>query len=171
LKIKVKTSNKKYENQKTKEMNIRKLYPLLFLFISFTFYAQGEKMKEKREQIKAMKVAFLTSELNLTPNEAEKFWPIYNIYDDKQFELRHNRMKGSLRKMNDEELDKLSEKEAAALLNQIESNEEESFQLRKKFINNLKDILPAVKIIKLKKAEENFSRKLLQQYRDKASKK
>ena len=152
-------------------MNIRKLYPLLFLFISFTFYAQGERMKEKREQIQAMKVAFLTSELNLTPNEAEKFWPIYNVYEDKQFQLRHYKMKGSFRKMDNDELDKLSEKEATALLNQIEGNEEESFQLRKKFINNLKDILPSVKIIKLKKAEENFNRKLLQQYRDKASKK
>jgi len=152
-------------------MNIRKLYPILFLLISFTFYAQGERMKEKREQIKAMKVAFLTTELNLTTNEAEKFWPIYNTFDDKQFELRHKNLKGSFRKMDDDELDKLSEKEATVLLNQIESNEEESFQLRKKFTSNLKDVLPAVKIIKLKKAEEKFSRKLLQQYRDKAPKK
>jgi hypothetical protein len=152
-------------------MNIRKLYPILFLLISFTFYAQGERMKEKREQIKAMKVAFLSTELNLTSNEAEKFWPIYNTYDDKQFELRHKKLKGSFRKMDDDELDKLSEKEATVLLNQIESNEEELFLLRKKLISNLKDVLPAIKIIKLKKAEENFNRKLLQQYRDKATKK
>lgn len=152
-------------------MNIRKLYPLLFLFISFTFYAQGERTKEKREQIKAMKVAFLTTELDLTSNEAERFWPIYNTFDDKQFELRHQKMKGFFRKMNNDELDKLSEKEATALLNQIENNEEDLFQLRKKFIGNLKDVLPAVKIIKLKKAEDDFSRKLLQQYRDKAPKK
>lgn len=152
-------------------MNSRKLYTILFLLISYTFYAQGEKMKEKREQIKTMKVAFLTTELNLTTNEAEKFWPIYNTYDDKQFELRHQRAKGSFRKMNDDELDKLSEKEATSLLSQIENNEEELFQLRKKLISNLKGVLPAVKIIKLKKAEEDFNRKLLHQYRDKASKK
>jgi hypothetical protein len=152
-------------------MNIKKLYPLLFLLISFTFYAQGERTKEKREQIKAMKVAFLTTELNLSTNEAEKFWPIYNTFDDKQFELRHQKMKGFFKKMNNDDLDNLSEKDATALLNQIQSNEEELFQLRKKFISNLKDVLPAVKIIKLKKAEEDFNRKLLQQYRDKAPKK
>ena len=152
-------------------MNIRKLFSILFLFLSFTFYAQGERIKEKKEQIKAMKVAFLTTELNLTSNEAEKFWPIYNTFDDKQFELRHQRKKGSHRRMDDDELDKLSDKEATALLTQIESNEEEFFQLRKKFISNLRDVLPAIKIIKLKKAEENFNRKLLQQYRDNASKK
>jgi hypothetical protein len=151
-------------------MDFRKLYTLLFIFISISFYAQGERIKEKKEQIKAMKVAFLTTELNLTSSEAEKFWPIYNTFDDKQFELRHQKMKGSLRKMDDNELDQLSEKEANALLTQIENNEEELFNLRKKFISNLRGVLPSVKIIKLRKAEEDFNRKLLQQYRDKGLK-
>lgn len=150
-------------------MNIRKLYPVFLLLISFNFYAQGERMKEKKEQIKAMKVAFLTTELDLTPSEAEKFWPIYNTFDDKQFELRHQKMKGYFRKMSDDNLDNLSEKEANTLLSQIESNEEELFQLRKKFINNVRGVIPSVKIIKLRKAEEDFNRKLLQQYRDKGS--
>jgi hypothetical protein len=152
-------------------MNIKKLFPILFLFLSFSFYAQGERMKEKKEQIKTMKVAFLTTELNLSASEAEKFWPIYNTYDDKQFELRHKKLKGSYRRMDNDELNKLSEKEATAMLVQIENNEEELFQLRKKLITNLKDVLPAAKIIKLKKAEEDFNRKLLQQYREKAPKK
>ena len=84
-------------------MNFKKLYPILFLFLSFNFYAQGERFKEKREQIKAMKVAFLTTELNLTSSEAEKFWPIYNTFDDKQFELRHQKMKGYFKRMQDDE--------------------------------------------------------------------
>jgi Spy/CpxP family protein refolding chaperone len=152
-------------------MNFKKLYPILFLFLSFNFYAQSEKSKEKREQIKTMKVAFLTTELDLTASEAEKFWPIYNTFDDKQFELRHQKMKGYFKRMQNDELDKISEKEATILLNQIEDNEEDMFNLRKKFIINLKEVLPSKKIIKLKKAEEDFNRKLLQQYKDKASKK
>lgn len=135
-------------------MNFKKLYPILFLLLSFNFYAQGERFKEKREQIKAMKVAFLTSELNLTSSEAEKFWPIYNTFDDKQFELRHQKMKGYFKRMQNDELDKLSEKEAAALLNQIEDSEEDLFNLRKKFIISLKEILPSAKIIKLKKLKK-----------------
>jgi DNA polymerase III sliding clamp (beta) subunit (PCNA family) len=151
-------------------MDFKKLYTLLFIFISISFYAQGERIREKKEQIKAMKVAFLTTELNLTSNEAEKFWPIYNTFDDKQFELRHQKMKGAFRKMDDNDLNQLSEKEANALLTQIENNEEELFNLRKKFISNLRGVLPSVKIIKLRKAEEDFNRKLLHQYRDKGPK-
>ncbi|MFV8340919.1 sensor of ECF-type sigma factor [Flavobacterium sp. XS2P39] len=152
-------------------MNIKKLFPILLLFVSFNFYAQGEKMKEKREQIKALKVAFLTTELDLTANEAEKFWPIFNTFDDKQFELRHQKMKAFMKKMNDGSLDKMTEKEANTFLTQMESTEEELFLLRKKFMQNMKGILPAVKIIKYRKAEEDFSRKLLQQYRNKGPKK
>lgn len=152
-------------------MHLKKLFPILFLLLSFTFYGQNDKskddkFKEKREQIKAMKVSFLTSELDLTPSEAEKFWPLYNTYDEKQFELRHQKMKSIFKKLQNNELDKLSEKEAAALLNQIEDNEEDMFNLRRKFIISLKEVLPSVKIIKLKKAEEDFGRKLLQQYKD-----
>lgn len=151
-------------------MIFRKLLPILFLFLTFNFYAQSEKSKDKKEQIRAMKVAFFTSELDLTSSEAEKFWPIYNAYDDKQFELRHQKMKSYFKRMKDENLDKLTEKDATLLLNQIQDNEEDQFILRKKLISNLKEVLPSIKIIKLKKAEDDFYRKLLQQYKDKGSK-
>ncbi len=65
------------------------------------------------------------------------------------------------------EVEKMSDKEATNFLNQMENTEDEMYQLRKKFVSNLKDILPPIKIIKLKKVEEDFNRKLLQQYRDK----
>lgn len=149
-------------------MKLKNILPILLLLVSFSFYAQGGRMKEKKEQVKALKIAFLTNELSLSTDEAEKFWPVYNAYDDKQFELRHQKMKAYLNRMNDGSLDKMSEKEAAVFLAQMENTEDELYQLRKKFISNLKGIISPVKIIKLKKAEEDFNRKLLQQYRDKA---
>lgn len=149
-------------------MNSNKIFPLIIFLISLSFYGQGENMREKKEQVKAMKVAFLTTELNLSSAEAEKFWPIYNAFEDQQFELRHQRMKSFRNKMDDVTLDNLSEKEASIILIQMQNNEEELFNLRKKLVANLKSIIPSVKILKLGKAEENFNRKLLQQYRDKA---
>jgi hypothetical protein len=66
--------------------------------------------------------------------------------------------------MNDEALNRMTERDAGALLSQIESSEEELliFEISAK---DLKDVIPAVKIIKQKKAEEDFNRKLLQQYK------
>jgi Spy/CpxP family protein refolding chaperone len=152
-------------------MHLKKILPILFLFLSFNFYAQNENFKDKKEQIRAMKVAFFTTELDLTSSEAEKFWPLYNTFDDKQFELRHQKMKNYFKRMQGDNLDKISEKDATALIDQIQDNEDDLYNLRKKFMQNLKEVLPSIKILKLKKAEENFNRKLLQQYRDKGHKK
>ncbi|OAZ04187.1 hypothetical protein [Flavobacterium succinicans] len=147
-------------------MTIKRLFPYLFLLLSVTIYGQNERLKEKKDQIKAMKVAFLTSELNLTSDEAAKFWPVYNTYDDKQFELRHQKMKTYAKKLNEGSLDNMSDKEALAFLNQMESTDEELYSIRKKFNSALRNILPPTKILKLRKSEVDFDRKLLQQYRN-----
>jgi Spy/CpxP family protein refolding chaperone len=150
-------------------MKTNKIVLIIMLVLSIHAFAQPA-MGDKKEQIRALKVGFITNELALTPDEATKFWPIYNAFDDKQFELRHQKMKAFKGRMDDD-LDKMTDKEALALLAQMESNEDELYQIRKKFIANLKGILPPVKIIKLKKAEDDFNRKLLQQYRDKGPRK
>lgn len=149
-------------------MKLKNILPTLLLLVSLGSFAQGGgKMREKKEQVKALKVAFLTNELSLSTAEAEKFWPVYNAFDDKQFELRHQKMRAYMDRMDDGSVEKMSDKEAAAFLAQMENTEDELYQLRKKFVSNLKGIISPVKIIKLKKAEEDFNRKLLKQYRDK----
>ncbi|MFI0490758.1 MAG: sensor of ECF-type sigma factor [Flavobacterium sp.] len=149
---------------------MNKLLVIIILLVSIHSFGQA-KFGEKRDQIKALKVGFITNELALTSEEASRFWPIYNVFDDKQFELRHQKMKSIKDRLEDDSFDKMNEKEATILLAQMESNEDELYITRKKFIASLKGILPPLKIIKLKKAEENFNRKLLQQYRDKGPKK
>ena len=137
---------------------------VILLFVSFNLFAQGKKMLDKKEEIFALKVAFITNKLPLTTSEAEKFWPIYNAFEDKQFELKHEKSLVFLKRMEDEALSKMSEKEASLLLAKMESNEEELFQIRKKLFISLKPILSQIKLIKLKKAEEEFNKKLLLQY-------
>ncbi len=138
---------------------------LYTLIICLLFVSAGFAQGGKREKVKALKTAFITSELSLTQQEAEKFWPIYNAFEEKQFELRHEKMKSYMKRM-DTDLETMSEKEASNLLSQMESVEEETHQLRKKLISDLKNVISSHKIIKLKKAEEDFNRKLLKQYRE-----
>ena len=150
--------------------NYKLLFVSVFLISIASFGQDGplrERFKEKKEQIKALKVAFITTELNLTPEESAKFWPLFNAFEDRQQEIKKQKIKAYLERTDGSSIDKLSEKEAATLLTQMESTEDELYQLKKKFVTNLKVILPSTKILKLKKAEEQFSKKLLQQYRDK----
>jgi len=150
-------------------MKIKNILTIILMLFIINSFGQG-RFKQKREQIKALKVAYITDELNLTPDEATKFWPLYNAYEDKQRELRQEKIRSYMDRMENGETDKMNEKEAATLLAQMESAEDELYQSRKKFIASLKNVISPVKIIKLKKAEEGFNRKLLKQYRDKRNK-
>ena len=148
-------------------MKISKILPLLIAFVSLNAIAQnGPIIRKKKEQIKAMKVAFITNELALTSEEATKFWPLFNAFEDKQQEIKKQKLKGYLKRVDNDSFDNLSEKDATTMLSQMESTEDELYQLKKKFVASLKGVISPIKILKLKKAEENFNRKLLQQYRD-----
>lgn len=147
-------------------MKLKELFTLFLLFVATSLVAQVG-LREKKEQVKALKIAFITNELDLTTEEAVRFWPIYNKFDEKFFELRHEKMRALLDPKKETQLEKLTEKEASQLLMQMENAEDELHQLRKKYFISLKGIIPSYKIIKLKKAEEDFNKKLLQQYRDK----
>ena len=146
-------------------IKIRQITAIMLLLSGFSFAQGGGIFNEKKEQIKTLKIGYITDALSLTSDEATKFWPLFNAFEDKQKEIRLQKVKNYLFKLDDLSLESLSEKEALYLLSQMENSEEEQFQLRKKFMNSLKSVLPAVKILKLKKAEEQFSKKLLQQYR------
>lgn len=145
-----------------------KKFIAIFTLIFGSFWVNAQPLlKQKKEQIKALKVAFITEELKLTPEEAAKFWPLYNAYEDKQKDYKKEKIKGYLNRMDESRVENLTEKEATAMLLQMEAAEEEAFQARKKFTASLKGVIPAVKIIKLKQAEESFNRKLLKQYKEK----
>lgn len=147
-------------------MKTHKLLSIFLLLVTIGISAQP-RFKQKKEQIRALKVAYITDELQLTSDEATKFWPLYYAFDDKQRELKQDKMRSYMKRFESGEVEKMSDKEAVNFLNQMESTEDELYQLRKKFIANLKMVLSPIKIIKLKKAEEGFNKKLLKQYRDK----
>ena len=53
---------------------------LLIICILITGMLQAKA--QDGEKIKALKIAFITQRLQLTPEQAQKFWPIYNQYDN-----------------------------------------------------------------------------------------
>ncbi len=150
-------------------MKTSKLLTLLLLIMTTLTFAQP-RFNQKKEQIKALKIAYITDELQLTTEEATKFWPLFNAYEEKQKKFRKERIRSYMDQNDNGDIDKMTEKEASSVLIEIENYEEDAFQNRKKFVASLKTILPATKILKLKKAEEGFNKKLLKQYRDKFSK-
>jgi hypothetical protein len=59
---------------------------LLILFVVLGSFsgvrAQDPGDETRADKIQALKIAFITQKLQLTSDEAEKFWPVYNQYDN-----------------------------------------------------------------------------------------
>lgn len=142
-------------------MKAKQLITVLFLLCSVVFYSQ----EGKKEQIKALKIAHITKDLDLSSTEAEKFWPIYNTFDEKQFDLRMVKMRKIRQELQSKSTETMSIQEATLLLNQIDALEEETYQNKKKFMLELRKIISPVKILKLKQSEDDFNKTLLKHYR------
>ena len=56
--------------------------------------AQPPKRKGMKDKIRTLKVEFITEKLNLSSVEAEKFWPIYNVFDKTYMKLKHEKLRG-----------------------------------------------------------------------------
>lgn len=61
---------------------------ILSISTLFTFGQTPEDRKDKREQLQAAKIGFITTQIDLTPNQAEKFWPLYNEYSEAKRKIR-----------------------------------------------------------------------------------
>ncbi|NOQ71421.1 MAG: hypothetical protein GQ574_05445 [Crocinitomix sp.] len=136
---------------------------ILTLFIGTGVFAQppgggGNKNKEKREKIHAQKIAFISTEVDLTPDEAQKFWPVYNQYEAEIEILRTQRRKyhKELRKSEN-----LSDERAYELFELIFKSEKKESDIRLNYLKEFSDLLGKKKAAAVFIAEEKFKRELL----------
>ncbi|MEO6347311.1 MAG: sensor of ECF-type sigma factor [Aquaticitalea sp.] len=130
----------------------------ILLFVSFHSFSQDD---DRHERIKALKVAYLTEQLQLSKTEAQQFWPIYNAFEAEEHALRKERYS----KRNETDVESLSEQEAKKMIDEMISTENKKHELRETFIKDLQKILPAKKIIKLRIAEDEFNKKMFEEYK------
>lgn len=138
------------------------------LLISGAALGQNEppRFQEAMAKMKADRVSFLTDKLQLTVEEAEKFWPVYNEYLTKREEM----MWGKREKMHrDFDPTKLTDEEMNNMLNDILDQEVKLAQLKKDYFVRLKDVLPTRKVLTLHRVEQEFMNHMLNQIRDNRS--
>ena len=135
------------------------IIPILALFISLNTFSQS-----KKDKIKALKVSFLTERLELTQDEAQQFWPVYNAYDDITIKLKHEDLR-KIRHEIKENITTLSDERCSELLNQITVAENKLHDEEVKLISKLKKIISPKKIILLKIAEHDFKKKLFDHWK------
>jgi hypothetical protein len=111
------------------------------------------------EKLNSYKIAFFTQKLNLTSQEAEKFWPLYNDYQDRKNKIQVERVQMTRdfvqngANMSDKDLTEMGEKYFGL--------EVKEAALSQEFYNNMKVALPPLKILKFYQAENQYKLVLL----------
>ncbi len=148
---------------------MNKIFLFLLLFPIYSPFAQaqnekGESRKKMHKEIQAQKIAYITNQLDLTPEEAQKFWPIYNEMEEKKNNLR-KQGRGLLKKM-EHGFENLSETELEEISDGVIKQRTKEVQLEKEYHEKFKKLLPIRKVLKLYRVEKQFQGILLKQIRE-----
>ena len=138
-----------------------KRYILCCLFVLFAFLKLFPQSGSKKEKIEALRVAFITQKLNLTADESQKFWPVYNEYQDKLKALR--------KEFRNQPTAFSTDKEAQDYLDAELLLKQREFSLYKEYYDKIKKTIPVKKVAELRQAEEDFKKELLKQLQGKSN--
>ena len=112
-----------------------------------------------RDKIQAARVAYITDQLQLTPQEAERFWPIYREFAERRKALRQQLKEAKQNPSPDQNQEKNSQ---AALDAQFKIKQQE-LDLEKDYSGRLLKVISAQKLRTLPDAERRFRQMILDQ--------
>lgn len=137
------------------------------LLFCLPFFASAQRhYGGKNTEIEAYKVTYLTEKLELTPDEAKIFWPIYNAWNAEQNALREERREKNISFRKSTEIENLSDTEVQNLINNELAFKQRDLNIERKYYNKLKSSLPIKIVGKYYRAQETFKRELLSRYRE-----
>ncbi|MFM7023802.1 MAG: hypothetical protein ACKOXB_12600 [Flavobacteriales bacterium] len=136
---------------------------LLVMAMATSLFAQPDK---KREEIKAMKIGFITKELSLTPEEAQKFWPVYNEFQEKMEKIHNERREMRKAAKDKGGIDSLPNVEVEKMVDKEMQLQERELQIKKEFHTKVKTVLPIKKVAKLYRAEHEFRKQILKKMKE-----
>jgi|SRR6185312_26590 len=140
-----------------KTLRITTLLSLL-LFCSTLVFAQ-----QRGENIESLHTAFITEKINLSPEEAKKFWPVYDQYHADLEAIKKQRQDNRQMINKAGGIDNMSDADVQKLITSETDIQTRDLELRKSYIAKFEQVIPARKVAKFYIAEEEFKVYLLKQ--------
>jgi hypothetical protein len=132
----------------------------LLLFARTLVMAQNQNI----DKLNAYKIAFFTKRLGLSTAEAEKFWPVYNEFQDKKLLLQQER--NQLNRNINLYANTMSEKELTEAGDKYVNLIVKEAELAQEFHKKFREILNPQKVIRLYQAENQYRLQLLNELQD-----
>lgn len=134
---------------------------IVLILLSFTWVSA---QNPNAERLNSYRIAFFTKKLNLSSLEAEKFWPVYNEFQNQKNQLQIE--KASMMRlfnmnestMSDKQITELGDKYCAILVQES--------ALAVTFHKKLQEILPPGKALRVYQAENQYRMQLLNELQD-----
>jgi len=142
---------------------MKQLYVIIALLLSMSLIQAQNKKEEKLEKIRSQKIAFITQKMNLSPNEAQVFWPVYNEFSSQKETL--NKKKRDVLIELRQKWDNATDDQKEAVADQLIDFGMEEANLDQNYHAQFKKVLPIDKVLKLYQAELQFKNYLMKQIR------
>lgn len=141
---------------------MKALAKTIFLcLIAFTAIAQDDddlpqdQDRKVRDKIEAARIAYITNQLELTPQEAEKFWPIYREFVQKRRDIRREAREAARSTEPGKSDQELVEQQFKA--------KQKELDLEKDYSSRLLKVISGQKLRSLPQAERKFRQMILDQ--------
>ncbi len=118
-------------------------------FLGTGLYAQNPEAKEK---IESARIGFITKRLGLTPEQAERFWPLYNEFRNKNRAAasEFNSYRSSI------DLDAMNEEQSRKLVDLDLDLKQRRLDLEKEYSKRMIGVISTQQVASLRKAERDF---------------
>ncbi len=139
---------------------MKNIYALTVLLLMTTVaYSQNDSFQQRLNNIRSQKIAFITQRLNLTTEEAQVFWPVYNELAQEKDKLNKQRKEITFELRNN--WDSLSDKEKENLSDEFVGLKLKEATLEVEYHEKFKKVLDTDKVLKLYQAEMAFKNYLI----------
>ncbi|MEM0999274.1 MAG: hypothetical protein AAGN35_19615 [Bacteroidota bacterium] len=133
------------------------LLALLFAFPSFAQNQDGSN-------VESLRIAYITTKLSLTSDEAKIFWPVYDEYQAETKALKKS-LRTDLTDVRNN-FDGMSDKDINAFMDRYMDSKQRELELTLKYHEEFKKVLPIRKVARLYKAEQEFTKMLLRRLQE-----
>ncbi|RTQ46793.1 hypothetical protein EJV47_20685 [Hymenobacter gummosus] len=113
---------------------------------------------QRGTRLENARIAYITNKLALTPEQAQRFWPLFNEFTDKRKELRRQ-TRFNLRQ---QDFSAMSDKDIRAALDEQFKLRQGEINLEKEYVEKFAKVISLRQVVQLMQAERDFTKELIQ---------
>lgn len=117
------------------------------------------------QRLENARIAYITDKLALTPEQAQRFWPLFNEFTEKRRELRRQ----TRFNLRNQDFSTMSDKDIRTALDDQFKLRQGEINLEKEYIDRFAKVISLRQVAQLLQAERDFTKELIQRLDDRRS--